>query len=334
MTQKRLAELAGTSVVTVYNAIHRKELVKPETREKILELMREYDYHTDFIARAMVKGRTNVIGVIVPNFEVVYYAKVISAVERQLREAGYHCILAQHHDDPVLEREEMDMMREYRVDGVIIRNCGRDIDNDQINNLAKAGVPFVLMDGHCKGHEKHFVGFDDFTGSLNAVEYLLRLGHHRIGVVGFHRSGDLRNSVRYKGYEQALKSHGLSPTPAWVRNCATEYFSGKEEVVSIRKNDGGAFPTAFFTFNDHTAIGVLKGLSELNVNAEVVGFGAYWDEILMPENFFSVEQDFKLLAGECVKMLLSQIENQEAFGPLLVPCGKLISTLRMRTKKG
>ena len=327
MTQKKLAELANTSVVTVYNAIHRKELVKPETREKILKLMKKYDYHTDFIARAMVKGRTNVIGIIVPNFEIVYYAKVISAIERSLREAGYYCILAQHHDDPLLERRGIDMMREYRMDGLIIRNCGRDVDNDQINKLAKAGVPFVLMDGHCEGHESHYVGFDDFSGAVKAVEHLLSRGHKKIGVLGFHRSGDIRESVRFQGYEHALKSRNINPAPEWIRDCATEYFSGREEVLSI-KREAEEFPTAFFAFNDHTAVGILHGLSEIDVKAEVVGFGGYWDKALMPAGFWSIEQDFSALAEKCVAALLAQIDGKNPDGPLLVDCDSLIPERR------
>ena len=320
MTQKKLAELANVSSVTVYNCLYRKELVKPETRKKIFALMEQYDYHPDGIARAMVKGRTDVIGIIVPNFEVAYYAKVVSAIERAVKIHGSHCIICQHHDDPAQEILEINMMREYRVDGIILRNCGSNVDNEQIKRLSNAGIPFVLMDGRSEGMDKHYVGYDDYRGAFDAVESLIKKGHSRIGCIGFHRSGDISKSDRYKGYTNALKKHNIAIDDTLVKQCSTEYSGGLQEVEKIFENNKHNPPTAFLTLNDHTAFGVISGLKKMKAEAEVWGFGGYLDQAMLQEKLPTVKQNTEALAEEVVKMLFTQINKKETNGPVLVKC--------------
>ncbi len=320
MTQKKLAELANVSSVTVYNTLYRKELVKPETRKKIFSLMEQYDYHPDGVARAMVRGRTNVIGIIVPNFEVAYYAKVVSAIERVIKTHGCHCIICQHHDDSSQEKSEIDMMREYRVDGIILRNCGKNTDIEQIKRLANAGIPFVLMDGRSEGFDHHHVGYDDFNGAKEAVDFLINKGHSKIGCIGFHRSGNLRDSDRFKGYAAALTEHKIPISHGLLKNCKTEYNSGCEEVIEIINRCGNNPPTAFLAFNDHTAYGIIRGLTEMKHKAEVIGFGGYLDQALLPEALPTVWQNPEELANEVAAMLFRQIGKGKADGPKRVPC--------------
>ncbi len=320
MTQKKLAELAGVSNVTIYNCLYRKELVKPDTLKKIYALMEQYDYHPDGIARAMVRGRTNVIGIIVPNFEVAYYAKIVSAIERAVKANGCHCIICQHHDDPEQEKLEINMMREYRVDGVILRNCGRNTDHKQIRLLANAGIPFVLIDGRSEGFDNHYVGNDDYAGALDAIEFLIGKGHERIGCIGFHRSGDIRQSDRYKGYAAALQKHKLALNDDWVTQCRTEYTSGRAEVLNMNKKCRNNFPTAFMTLNDHTALGVICGLKEINLKADVLGFGGYLDQAMLSEKLQTVMQNTEGLAKKAVTLLFKQINKKEADGPVFVKC--------------
>jgi LacI family transcriptional regulator, galactose operon repressor len=320
MTQKKLAELANVSSVTVYNCLYRKELVKPATLKKIYSLMEQHDYHPDGIARAMVRGKTNVIGIIVPNFEVAYYAKIVSAIERVIKTKGCHCIICQHHDDPAQEILEINMMREYRVDGIILRNCGSNIDNEQIKRLSNAGIPFVLMDGRCEGLDSHYVGHDDYNGALDAVESLIKKEHSRIACVGFHRSGVIQKSDRYKGYAAALKKHNISIDLDLVKQCQTEYNSGHQEVLTMFEQCKSNPPSAFITLNDHTAFGVINGLKEIGAKADVFGFGGYLDQTVLPDKLPTVKQNTDILAKQVAEMLFKQINKEKANGPVLVKC--------------
>jgi len=324
-TQKQLARLAGVSDVTIYNALYRKDLVKPETREKIYQLMAEYDYHPDGIARAMVRGKTNIIGIVLPNFEISYYAKLASALERALNAYGYHCVICQHHDEYMRENRELNMMRELRVDGILLRNCGLATDTNQVKLLARAGVPFVLLDGQTEGFEEFFVGHDDFLGAMNAVERLIAKGHRRISYIGYHRSGDFRKSNRYRGYAAALEKHQIPVDPMLSEAGETEYDSGRLEALNILRRCQNDPPTAFCSVNDHTALGILRGLKEAGItpgeHMAVVGFGGYIDQSLLPFRLSTVRQNIDELAVRSVSMLLAMIDNKPyESGPIAVPC--------------
>lgn len=330
-TQKQLAELAGLSDVTIYNALYRKHLVKQATLDKIYALMKAHDYHPDGVARAMVRGKTNIIGIILPNFEVAYYAKLASAIERFFNGNNYHCIICQHHDDPAGESREIDMMREFRVDGIILRNCGLDTDDEQVRRLSKAGIPFVLLDGRTKGFDKYYIGSDDRSGAANAIELFISNGHRRIAYVGYHRSGNYRHSDRYRGYADALRKHGLELDPKLTEPCKTEYGSGKEEILEILRRCGNHPPTAVFGFNDSTALGMIAGLNaagrDCGKDVAVIGCGGYLDHGLFPFTLSTVVQDIDELANQAAGYLLAQINGQShQGGPILVPCGLFTGT--------
>lgn len=313
-TQKQLAELAGVSYVTIFNALHQPHKVKQATRERIFQLMAEHDYHPDGVARAMVNGKTNVIGLIVPELEVAYYAKFVSDVERAANMAGYHCLICQHHDIPFKEAQEIQMLREHRVDGIILRNCGTATDTDSVRRLARAGVPFVLWDGLTEGFAERYVGGDDRRDAAAAVTSLLQAGCRRVAFVGFHRNGNFRHSDRYDGYVEALQAAGLTPDPELAETCQTEYTSGRLEVLNILRRNGSCPPDGIFASNDHTALGVLAGLQEAGVrvpqDVAVMGFGGYLDQALLPLTLSTVVQDVEGMALRATCLLLAEIDGK------------------------
>lgn len=322
-TQKDLARLAGVSLNTVYNAIHKKEIVHEETREKIYRLMREYDYHPDGIARSMVRGKTDVLGIIVPSLEIPYYAKVVSGIERAANASGYHCIICQHLDDSFKEEREVTMMRQRRVDGMLIRNCGRETDTRFIQRLVAASIPVVLFDGRTEGFDEHFVGGDDRADAEQAVNYLIEKGHRRIAFIGWFRSGDFHTGPRYLGYCDALERHGLKVDPALAEQCQTEYDSGRLEMLNILRRTAGNPPTAVLGFNDHTAVGIIEGLAEAGIKVPeqmaVVGFGGYIDKIRLPFPLTTMVQNIEEMARQACRMLISQVEDKPyEKGPILV----------------
>lgn len=312
-TQKELASLAGVSIVTVYNAIHHPEKVKPETRDQIFGLMRKYDYLPDAVARSMVRGKTNIVGIIVPTIEVRYYARAISMLETELNQAGYRVLISQHRDDPEKEARELSMMREYRVDGVILRNCGTNVDDQHIKRLAQAEVPFVLIDGNLPGFEDHLVCEDDRYGSRKVVEMLIERGRRRIACLGFHRSGDFRNSNRYTGYCEALAAVGIPVDPAITAQCHHEYEGGKLAVDEVLARSASDPIDAVFCYNDDVALNVIAHLASLGFAPQdrilVTGYSGYAGCDLMPFRLPTIDSPLPEICHAAVSSLLGQIDG-------------------------
>ncbi len=146
ITQRQLAELAGVSMTTIYNCLHAKELVNKKTLEHVNRIMELYDYHPNSIAKAMVQGKSFSIGIIVPKLDVSYFAKIASGIEQLFNTNGYNSIICQHLDDTIKEEREIRLMREKRVDGLIVRACGERTDSSIYRRLAEMGMAFVLID--------------------------------------------------------------------------------------------------------------------------------------------------------------------------------------------
>ena len=322
-TQRQLATLAGVSMTTVYNALHCKELVHEKTLEKIYQLMKEYDYHPDGVARAMVSGKTNVLGIIVPMVEVPYYAKLLSAIERATNDMGYNCIFCQHGDDKLKEERELRVMRERRVDGLIVRASGSRDDASVYRRLKESQTPFVLIDRRFEELDKYYVSSDDFMAAKQLVDYLVAKGHRRIGIV-YWPSNVNQNGSRFDGYCEGLRQNGLDVDKRLMIKCAYEYFSGREETYELLRRNESNKPTAILACNDTSAIGVVKALRELNLNipgdVAVVGIGGCIDMSLLPVQVTTAVLSFEAVAHRAVEMLFEQLNGTKwNCGPILVP---------------
>lgn len=313
-TQKQLADMAGVSIVTVYNALHRPTKVKRETRERITKLMNACDYLPDAVARSMVRGRTKIIGIIVPDIEIRYYAKAAGIMEKLFNQAGYRVLISQHLDVPTKLEQEISMMREYRVDGLVIRNCGLSVDDVQIARLDKAGMPFVLLDGTTLGFENHLVTDDDFNGSRLLVEKIIRSGRKRVGCIGFHRSGDFHNSNRFRGYLTGLENCGIAYDKVLVAPCLEEYKGGATAMRMILDQARNNPPDAVFCFNDDVALRVIRFLNEQGIPPQkeilVAGYSGYAAVDILPFRLPTVVSPLEKIGSAAVEMLLAQINGK------------------------
>ncbi|MBU6170949.1 MAG: LacI family transcriptional regulator [Verrucomicrobia bacterium] len=325
VTQHDLARVAGVSPTTIYNALHRPQLVCKRTLDRIYALIREHDYMPNDVARSMVRKKTDVLGIVVPVLEVLYHARLVSAIERAASAAGYTCMICQHSDDPLKEEREVMLMRQRKVDGMIIHNCGQATDSRAMQRLKASGVPFVLVGGRVDGMDDYFVGGDDRRMAAEAVEWLIGQGHRRIATITWYRTpGDYHAGPRYLGYEDALKRHGIALDPALVEMAQTEYRSGRLEILNILRRTSSDRPTAVLAFNDPTAFSVMAGLREagLRVPADVtvVSFGGCFDETMLEHQLPAVVEPLDEIARCACEMLLGQIERKPyAKGPILVP---------------
>ena len=324
ITQKQLAELAGVSLTTVYNALHHKEVVHERTRRRIRKLMEQYDYHPNRIARAMARGKTNVLGILVPRIDVSFFSTLVADIEHDVNSNGYNCIICQHLDDMAKEEREIDLMREQRVDGMIIRPSGTRIASDLYDRLKKSGVPFVLVDREIEGMEDHYVGTDNITTPEKLTEYLIKKGHSRIAVMA-SSDGRYKFGPKYAGYCKALQRNGIELDESLSIESRTEYFSGYEETYELMNRPEAERPTAIAVFNDTTVVGVIKALMEMGIrigdDVAIASIGGDINKIIGPILPFSLTcavHPIDEIGRQAVQMLTGQIEgNNWQRGPIL-----------------
>ena len=326
ITQKDLARLAGVSLTTVYNALHAKDLVREKTRRHIYRIMEEYDYQPNAIARAMVRGKTDVLGVIVPRIDVPYYASLVGSIEPYVNSSGYNCIICQHLDDMLKEEREIRLMRERRVDGMIIRASGTREDPTVYRRLENNATPFVLIDRRIEGLEEHFVGPDDQMATRQITSYLINKGHKRIAAVCWRETRQSLG-VKYESFRETMDQHGLEATPELTVECRTEYFGGRAETLEMMRRVGARKPTALLVLNDATIVGVIQAVREIGLTVPddiaIANVGGYVEGSLGPLLPFRLTcsvQPLGPVAREAAQMLRDQIDGDNwQRGPILCP---------------
>jgi LacI family transcriptional regulator len=274
ITLKELAERAGVHPSTISRVANQDPglRIAPATRERIQTLLRDTQYRPNGIARSLKLRRSFVLGVIVPDVTNPFFAALYRGVEDGALPRGFNVILCNTDGRPERERSQLQMLRERRVDGVILASTV--LHDPSVAWLRAEGVPHVLVNRYTD-EEGAFVGSDDVVGGRMVTEHLLKLGHRRIG----HLSGLSVAStgvLRLRGYRDALEAAGIEYDPGLVVEAGYMEEGGRQAGRELLGRNALTRPTAVFAVNDLVALGLYSAARELGLRVPadlaVVGY--------------------------------------------------------------
>lgn len=271
-TIKDVAKKAGVSVATVSRVINNPSLVQPTTRERVLKAIRECQYVYNALAGSLSTNKTKTLGVVVPTITNPVFAKVTKGIQDYARWQGYSIILGNTDYNEENERELIHLFLEKRTDGVILNGPWRDASIVSI--MKKIRLPFVITWQEIPDKDVSYVAFDNFKSAYQIVQYLINLGHRRIGMIAGKFSVSERARMRWLGYRKCLSDHGLRYDPKLVVQKAYSFKEGKEAMTNLLMLSNP--PSAIFCGNDILAIGAIAGAKEKKLkipqDISVVGF--------------------------------------------------------------
>jgi LacI family transcriptional regulator len=312
-TIKDIAKILNISVSTVSRGLKDHPNIGLTLRQKIKKLARDMNYEPNQTAIFLQKGRTQTIGVILPELSEAFFSSAISAIEDTAYKRNYTVLLAQSHDDEALEKSLVEKMRNHRVDGLLV-SVGKNTSSYQhFENLRNHNIPVVFFDRIPAMSNIHYVACNMENGTIEAVEYLLKKGHRAIGLIN-GPSTIYASNERREGYIKAMTKNRLKFDPTLTVSCdLTE--AGTRKAVDDLLNSKRK-PTAIVTFNDYVALFAIKYIRELNLKLnEDIEFVSYANLPLI--NFMenvpaaSVEQ-FPYLQGQKAADILLDLLNQKA----------------------
>lgn len=299
-----VAKLAGVSAQTVSRVSNGSSSVKEETRDRVVDAMRQLGYRPNAAARALKRGRFHSIGVI--TFTLGNYGNLhtVEAIAEAAAAEGYSITLIQASDRTMGSVSgAYDRLAEASVDAVALIIEARMVDREQME--FPPGLPIVIIDSDVSAAYP-LVDTDQAEGARLATEHLLELGHRRIA----HVSGPSRSfssTTRSNAFAATLAAADLEPVSVLEGNWTVEsgYQAGAALIAS------GA--TGVFVSNDEMALGVIRYAHEHGIAVpealSVVGFdnstaaqGA-WPALT------SIDQNFDAVGKECVRMLLESIDS-------------------------
>ena len=281
---REVAERAGVSHAAVSYVMNGREdfSVSEPTRQRILDAAAALGYRPNGIARSLVLGKTQTIGVLVPSVDDAFTAGIVNGIQDAADGHDYRVLLAHSRGNPDTEAKQARLLLDYRVDGLIcVVNAATAAKTEAwLSEAASQGVACVIVDDRIPGLPVDCVTTDDHGGAMAVVRHLVELGHRRIGYVSAG-VGTSNARARWEGYRAGLTEAGIPIDDALI---VGDSFSATLSVQSMNQLlDLPEPPTAVFAANDHMAAKGLQAAVKRGVRVPedlaLVGFGdlsTYW----------------------------------------------------------
>lgn len=320
VTIKDIAQELGISKSTVSRAFNDKYDVKPETRKAVLEMAEKMNFRPNPHAANLVNHKTNIIGVVVPEFVNTFFPRIIIAIQKQLEEEGYNVLFTQSGEDPEIELRNIRMLEQNRVEGILISVCRDEVNAEHYRALIEDGTPVVFFSRDCPSVNASRVCIDDYHLSFFATERIIDNGSGKKITDILHLMGpaDLSSTRdRYMGWLDAIRKHGCSSDKKWELQCdGFDRPAGYRMVSRWLDEHPGECPQGIFAFNDPLAIGSMKALKErgykIPEDVRVMGFSETQNALIVEPQLSSVAQPLEEIGRTAARLLVEKIRDPKA----------------------
>ena len=258
-TLSSIAERTGYSITTVsrvLNGVAEKYRISEKAREAIIKEARRCNYSPNVIARNLRTSRTNTIGLILPSVANPYFADLSSTIISEANKNGYTTIVIDSLENEENQKANIAMLISRRVEGIIAAPCGNS--PELFEELNKSEIPILLVDRFFKGSNLPYVTTNNYSGGLQATNYLIRNGHRHIACIQGVSTSE-PNKKRVSGYLDALRKIGCEDK-ATVTGHEFSLQNGYEETKKLLKADPR--PTAILALSNTIGLGVIKAIRE------------------------------------------------------------------------
>lgn len=311
-TIRDVATAAGVSAATVSYVLNGKKKVSEETRNAVLEIIRQMEYVPDLNARGLSRKDTRLIGVVVPQtepgstlmFRNNFYSEILGSIEFHARQNGYHVLISATD----VTEDYLKLIQERNLDGVIIIGT---YQSEFLSRLKELEVPVVLVDSYCKYDWFHAIRIDDEKASYMATKYVLDAGHRKIALVSgiLHENGVMKK--RFKGYQRALADYGISYSNKYLFEGNVDYDSGVKIARQIAEQEMDI--TAVVATADIFAIGLIKGFYEAGIRVpediSVMGFDDLDIAAYLTPGLTTIKQQIVFKGERAVNLLVQNMED-------------------------
>lgn len=307
-TMKDVARAARVSIATVSASLSGSTYVSPELKQRVMRAVDELGYHRNSIASDLKRGRTSLIGLVVPDVTNPFFTEFVEYVQRDALDAGYTVLLGISNQDPELEEKLLGLMRSHQAAGTILCGAGRPSD---YCDLAKRYPPMriVAVDNAPDGIDADAVLLDNVGAAEQATRHILDFGHTLVAMVAGpqHRSPGIE---RTQGFHAAMSERHLTVDPQYVQHGDFRQdlgYSACLRLLALRPR-----PTAMFVANNQMLIGVMRAIAEAGLSvprdisiASIDDFP--WAVAFVP-SLTTVRQPIERMAHDALALLTRRIE--------------------------
>ena len=306
ITSAEVAKLAGVSQSAVSRVFTPGASASQTTIDKVRKAANDLGYRPNILARAMVSGRSRIIGVVVAYLENQFYPEALEKLSNSLQVEGYHVLIFMAGKKTQSLDWVVEEILDYQVDGIIAASVS--MSSNLAERCKSAGVPIVLFNRSQDIPAMSAVTSDNIAGGRKVANFLLEGGHKKIGYIsGWEGASTQRD--REAGFISVLADHGVALYNRKVGNFVME--EAKEAARKMFTSDP---PDAVFVANDHMAFAVMDILrSELGLSipkdVSVIGYDDVPASAWPAYNLTTVRQSVNRMVHETVQILIKKINN-------------------------
>lgn len=313
-----VAKYAGVSTATVGRVVGGYGTVSGKTRDRVLDAVKQLGYSPNIVAQGLRSKRTKTIAVIVGSMSNSFFSNMVSAIENEAAEYGYNVIICNTNEDPETERKHIKNLQSRMIDGIILSSA-RTVDTVKppLEKAIYSGeLPIVLVDRRVDGLDLDVIESDNFGAGYKTTNYLLALGHRKIGVLGTGNYSTIND--RIAGYKKALEDRRIEYVPQRVMTTQRE-----KNQYNEREIDNYFFKnkdlTAIMVLNNSLAEAVLLRLDNLKRFDEKNFSIVCWDDSSMNKlmGLTTVLQYPEKIGREAARRIISKIEKRELPGEII-----------------
>jgi DNA-binding LacI/PurR family transcriptional regulator len=303
-----VAKLAHVSIATVSRTINHIPTVNPKMAKRVWEAIRELDYFPNTQARALVSGRSRLLGLIVSEITNPFFPELIQGFEEVAVENGYEVLIGSTNYDPERMKSCIRRMVERNAEGVAVMTFG--IEQPLLDQLADRKIPLVFVDVAPNRPGMSVLRIDYHHGIRQGVQHLAALGHRSIAFV----AGPLRlhsAQSRLAAFKKALQECGIPVEEKFIIEGDHTMEGGLAAAARILEHKN--LPTAIMCSNDMLAIGVLHKLSRSGLqvpgDVSIIGFDDIHMAEMMIPSLTSIQMSRADLARAAVSALRTHLEG-------------------------
>ena len=248
-----VAKRAEVSVATVSRVMNTPQVVRPDVRQRVNDVIKDMGYTRNAAARALRSQSNRLFGALVPTLNQAIYAAMIDALQRRLSERGYLLVVGQTDFSPETELLHVNALIEHGAEALVL--VGHAHSPDLYELLERKKIPFINTYTYSPDSGHPCVGFDNALATRQMADFVMDLGHQDVAViVGVTKNND-RATERLEGVRQAIAARGLTLNPEYIFESRYTIDGGRHAMRQLLRLQRP--PTAVLTGSDVLAFGAL-----------------------------------------------------------------------------
>jgi LacI family transcriptional regulator len=330
VTMRDIAKASGFSNSTISRVLNNHPNIDTETKNKIINVMRELNYKPEKVEKSIKSKKDNIISIILGDINNPFYSEITSVIESDLYKAGYMAVLCNSNYQQDREKKYLEVVLEFKFSGVILISALGD--EEVVKKLIKKNIPVIFVNRYLPSINTSVVSTDDYKGTYMATKYLIELGHKRIGYLKGPQTSSA-SKERERAFINIMNEYSLKLNSDDIYEGNLKPSSGYEFGKHLLENKSDI--SAVVCGNDLMAVGLidcfLDNGKSIPDDLSVIGYDDSPAAVHGKVKLSTINISVKDIGSTVANMILTKISNKEDSFKRIIVEPKLV--IRNSTKK-